>query len=318
MSFRSTIISESFSRAKPISIDVVAKTLEFFAQDNPEAVSFLKDKDVDQIKFHLNKEILAFFYGCEQNQVQGVFEEILEKWTTLNIDEKYLHMGLDAFQKSLAYFFGEDWDGELSQAWTDAAAEFLEHMNLKGEEKKMVDYKKIPNQTIIPGAPTVLPSGNEGNIASGPKFKPADEEANIIPSIPPEPIPESSKEEKLAKIQKERETIAAGKPPIPEGEVEKADEMESEEAPSTLMQSIIENSKEEIHSGGNYDEIKIEGLGSIKFDSLELPKGLMNSIQKAAEEIVKKTIQKELESALENELKKYLEKGIGDFLKKSS
>lgn len=342
MSFDSGVISESFEKAKPILADVVLKSIEFMSQYYSDSLQGFEDQELVQYRERLVEFIPVFVEGSIAKKGKNFCREKFQQYKLPFPSIDFYIQSSQSFLRSLEYFFGDDWEGELSSNW-QKFADFLREYFEKDEGKIMDDFKKIPNHTVLRGAPTILPTGE-----ISPTFKPAEAEnaeANKFKSLTVPPTiptfsddPPDFKLEEIDSVEEKKLKPLTVPPTIPtfsveaevkeehvsEIEVNKSTKLEQIQKESeikmntTMANSVLEDSKNSLKVDENLHEIKIEGIGTLKFDSVKLPDQILNSIQKAAEDIVKKSIQKELEQALENEFKKYMEKGIGDFLKKTS
>ncbi|MEZ4743378.1 MAG: globin domain-containing protein [Bdellovibrionota bacterium] len=319
MSFDYQIVKASYDKAKPIALDVVTKTFESLFLDFPQATKIFEQANMDSLKDKLVGGLDKIVEGLERlDTIRPLLLELGATHLTHGVKPEYYDWFGQSLLKSLAYFFGDDWDDDLHQAWS-GALEVVSEVMKEGYLTKIpapnlpLDGVSITQGHSVLGR-TALTRSEEGsneNLSTEYLLGSINEKNRKAESDVSEQQ-DTAKNAYTTSAEKEKNTEVAILKPLIE-KVDKSDH-KIESSKSEDVRNTTEGLGSAVESVAN-GIARDDGL-DIPASKVSLPENLMLRIQKTANTIVRNAIEAELEAALEKELQRYLDGGLSELIKK--
>ncbi len=121
MQFNYLVVKDSFDKARPIANDVLTKFFEYLFEDHPTTQKLFDHSDLEVLKPKLLKSLFLIINSLESpEQLRPYLKDLGQRHSSYSARSEHYGWFRDAFLKSLAYFFGDDWTTELETNWYQA------------------------------------------------------------------------------------------------------------------------------------------------------------------------------------------------------
>ncbi|OUR96666.1 hypothetical protein A9Q84_10000 [Halobacteriovorax marinus] len=148
MGLKVKLLRSSFDKVKPMANEFVDNFYENLWSDYPGSKPLFEKVDMKKQKAALIGSLVHIVDNLESPKLEGYLKGMGARHNNYGTEEEHYGWVGASLLKSFAYFFDDEWDKELNQAWTEAYG-VISSLMIAGASEALEKEETTVNETDI-------------------------------------------------------------------------------------------------------------------------------------------------------------------------